>query len=60
MTKNATVWYPVSGQGDVNTDDSGDLLLLENGDKVLLETGDDIILEDITQVPKAATVWSEA
>lgn len=60
MTKNATNWYPTGGQGDIGTDTEGDFLLLENGDNLLLETGDDALLEDVTQEPKAATVWSEA
>lgn len=59
MAKNATIWYPASGQGDANTDNYGDLLLLETGDYLLLETGDNLVVEDITIEEKAATAWSD-
>lgn len=60
MTKNATVWRPLSGQGDVTNGTSDDFLLLETADKLLLETGDDALLEDTVFVPKETTAWSEA
>lgn len=60
MAKEATIWRPLSGQGEVNNSTEGDFLLLENGDKLLLESGDDVLLEDTAFAPKSATVWSES
>lgn len=61
MTKSATVWRPLGGQGDVTNDNEGDFLLLEdNSSHLLLENGDDIILEDSVVRAKSATVWSES
>lgn len=58
MVKNATVWIPEGGYGDITSGNAGDFLLLETSDKILLETGDDILLEDVVFTPKAATAWS--
>lgn len=62
MAKNATVWKPVSGQGDVTSDNDGDYLKTDSTSYLILSTGgtDKLLLGATVITPKASTVWSDA
>lgn len=61
MTKNATIWTPIGGQGDVSTANDGDYLKTSSTDYLLLSTGgtDRLLLGATVVTEKSATVWSE-
>ena len=61
MAKSATVWKPISGQGDVTTDNDGAYLKINSTDYLLLSIGstDRLLLGATVVEPKNATVWSE-
>lgn len=62
MAKNATIWKPVGGQGDVTNENDGDYLKINSTDYLILTSGSTnrLLLGATVVVPKPATVWSDA
>lgn len=62
MAKNATIWKPLSGTGEVSNDNTGSYLKINATDYLLKTAGstDRILLGDTVVKPKAQTAWSSS
>ena len=60
MTKNATIWRPDSGTGELNNDNEDVERTTEAGVTRVTEAGTTRVLEDSLYVPKGTNVWTRS